>query len=341
MNHEKLQPLVSVIVPVYNVEKYLTRCLDSIVEQTYQKLEILLINDGSTDDSGEICRQYAERDSRIRLFHQENRGQSAARNVGLDNMTGEYIVFVDSDDYISPYLIECLLNCILEYGTLITVCGYLDVEDGDDQAVFDTIPAHVERYFRKISRDKVFDTVDKFGCISFVIQVCKLYHKKIFESLRYPKGKIHEDEFVFHKIYRQVNEIYYANLRLYAHRQTVNSTMRRNGLPDSHADIIEARWERLLFFQKYGVVKYSLATGKMLLRDYAAFADISDQAMLRRNMTELEKQIYRATGQKIFSWKYTLFKCSPMLYRKFRRIYRAAKFSLVHRRKRHRKCRHI
>lgn len=106
MGHLDSMPLVSVIIPVYNVEKYLARCLDSVVAQTYQNLEIILVNDGSTDASGEICRQYGQSDSRIRLFTQENQGLSAARNTGLDHMNGEYIVFVDSDDYISVHFVR-------------------------------------------------------------------------------------------------------------------------------------------------------------------------------------------------------------------------------------------
>ena len=107
-----MQELITVIVPVYNTEKYLERCLDSIVGQTYRDLEILLIDDGSTDSSGEICRQYAEADDRITVLVKENGGQASARNLGLDRMQGEYVLFVDSDDYVSPDFVEELYRQI-------------------------------------------------------------------------------------------------------------------------------------------------------------------------------------------------------------------------------------
>ena len=124
MEMEK-QPLISVIVPVYNVENYLPRCLDSIINQTYTNLEILLVDDGATDNSGKLCDEYAQKDNRIRVFHKENGGVSSARNMGLDNATGEYIAFVDSDDYIDKCMYEIMLNSSVQNNADIVVCGYL------------------------------------------------------------------------------------------------------------------------------------------------------------------------------------------------------------------------
>lgn len=118
------QPLITVIVPVYNVEKYLRRCLDSIIRQTYQNLEILCIDDGSIDNSGEICEQYAARDARIKVIHQENQGLSTARNRGLDTATGEYIAFVDSDDYIAADVLEQLYQSAVSSDATCVICGY-------------------------------------------------------------------------------------------------------------------------------------------------------------------------------------------------------------------------
>lgn len=118
------QPLITVIVPVYNVEKYLRRCLDSIIGQTYQNLEILCIDDGSIDNSGEICEQYAARDARIKVIHQENQGLSTARNRGLDAAEGEYIAFVDSDDYILEDMYKKMLAKLLDYNVDLCVCQW-------------------------------------------------------------------------------------------------------------------------------------------------------------------------------------------------------------------------
>ena len=119
----KSVPCITIIVPVYNVEKYLRRCLDSIIGQTYQNLEILCIDDGSTDSSGEICKQYAAQDERIKVLRQENHGVSAARNKGLDAATGEYIAFVDSDDYIEADMIGRLYQALASAGAECAICG--------------------------------------------------------------------------------------------------------------------------------------------------------------------------------------------------------------------------
>ena len=124
---------ISIIIPVYNVEAYLRKCLDSVIAQTYTNVEIILINDGSTDDSGVICDEYAKADSRIKVFHQPNKGASAARNIGLKNFTGQYIGFVDSDDWIEPNMYEVLYNLIKAKNTSFSVVSYF--KEFDDRSV--------------------------------------------------------------------------------------------------------------------------------------------------------------------------------------------------------------
>lgn len=122
--------MVSVIVPVFNVKPYLAECLDSIIHQTYTDLQIILIDDGSTDGSGAVCDAYAAKDARIRVVHQENRGLSAARNRGIELATGEYLNFVDSDDYLLPDCIETLLKLCIEHDADMSICTYLDLKMG-------------------------------------------------------------------------------------------------------------------------------------------------------------------------------------------------------------------
>ena len=117
-------PLVSVIIPVYNVSRYLLQCLDSVISQTWRNLEIIIIDDGSTDGSGRICDQYADRDDRIKVIHSPNRGLSAARNLGLENLKGQYIAFVDSDDLIEPHAIETLIRTALLTESHIVTAGF-------------------------------------------------------------------------------------------------------------------------------------------------------------------------------------------------------------------------
>ena len=129
-----MNPMISVIVPVYKVEKYLPRCMDSILNQTYRNLEIILVDDGSPDNCGAICDQYAQQDARIRVIHQENRGVSAARNAGLDSMRGEYLTFVDPDDWLAPDMIEHLYNRILQDNSDMAIGQMIKVfEDGHTQ----------------------------------------------------------------------------------------------------------------------------------------------------------------------------------------------------------------
>ena len=317
MDQVKAQPLVSVIVPVYNVEKYLTRCLDSIVGQTYRNLEIILVNDGSTDRSGEICLQYAQSDPRIRLFTQKNQGQSAARNTGLDHMKGEYVHFVDSDDYISPYMIEILLDKLLQYDVPIAMCNYLEAEDSDDNAALDMIPAGQTNFCKKISQNEVFDGMMAINAIKFVTPCGKLYYKEVFETLRYPVGRIHEDDFLSHRIYSQTDAVCYVDLRLYAYRQSLNSTTRKNGVwCIKSKDIIDMRLDRLAFFQQYGVKKYTLRAKDQLVSDSVGYLlAVTDQERAKQYTAEIEEKVYQITGKKLFSFKWMLFKISPRLYR--------------------------
>ena len=168
-------PLISVIVPVYKAEPYLDKCVNSIRNQTYKNLEIILVNDGSPDRCGEMCDAYAKADSRIRVFHKENGGQSSARNLGLDHMTGEYVGFVDSDDWIEPDMYQRLYDRMVETESQISVCGLQrDLDNGQvayfnpsypqnrDQLVFSTIEALRElTYTQKITNspcDKLFQS---------------------------------------------------------------------------------------------------------------------------------------------------------------------------------------
>src|SRR5699024_4494271 len=127
-----MSDLISVIVPVYNVEKYVRRCIDSICGQTYSNLEIILIDDGSTDSSGKICDEMAAKDGRISVIHQENKGLSQARNAGLDQAKGEYIAFVDSDDYLSLNMYECLLKSLKENNADVVRCAIKNVYEGEN-----------------------------------------------------------------------------------------------------------------------------------------------------------------------------------------------------------------
>lgn len=315
-------PLVSVIVPVYNVEKYLARCLDSVVGQTYRNLEIILVNDGSTDRSGEICSQYAQRDTRIRLFTQENQGLSAARNTGLDHMTGEYIVFVDSDDYISLSLVEILLRALLERKVPMAICRF-DMIDEEEKGQ-GTLYSGPKANFRILSRDNLYDEIDKRVRAVTPAVWGKLYSKSIFDGLRFDMGRFHEDILIFHKIYGKVNTVCYTDAMLYHYVQTSSSITRQGqNYWKRSADLLDAGFVLLDYFLDYGKEKYVRKAKRFIMN---SITGICDKAMVddkkRKDMfTEVKGKIERISGKKFFSPQYSLFCLSPDLYWNVRKAY--------------------
>lgn len=184
------QPLLSVIVPVYKVEKYLHRCLDSIINQTYRNLEIILIDDGSPDNSGEICDEYAKKDKRITVIHQENKGQGAARNIGINKANGELITFVDSDDWLELNMYDILISKLLEYDLDIIKC-----------AVFETDGTKVKRELNhKTNKVNIIISENIFD-LYFTEFTCKviwngIYKRKIIQNVEFPEGFAAEDNYV-------------------------------------------------------------------------------------------------------------------------------------------------
>lgn len=181
-------PLISVIVPVYKVEEYLARCVDSILGQTYRNLEILLVDDGSPDRCGAICDEYAARDSRIRVIHKENGGLSSARNAAIDVARGEYIGFVDSDDWIEPETYEALLEMALQENVKLACGGRFDVSSKTGEKTPGLCPPKREVISGEELCGRIFtwDNVDSAAWD-------KLYHRSLFREIRYPLGKICED----------------------------------------------------------------------------------------------------------------------------------------------------
>lgn len=180
-------PLISVIVPVYNVENYLRKCIDSIIAQTYSHIEIIVINDGSTDNCGEICNEYAITDNRIKVIHGKNSGVSAARNKGIDISSGDYVVFVDGDDYVASDYVECLYNKLVENDANIAVCGYMitDINDSD-KTVENLIPSDSvilsEEYIRSMLNFELIQGV-----------CCKIFKSEYIKSIRFKNYSYSED----------------------------------------------------------------------------------------------------------------------------------------------------
>ena len=209
--------MISVIVPIYNVEKYLEKCINSIMNQTYRDLEIILINDGSTDSSGQICDKYKKIDERIKVVHKENKGVSSARNRGLDIAKGDYIGFVDSDDYIHPNMYEILYNNLINNDCDISMCNYVKgVQEGYK---FNNIKNNIE-LLDNLEQMRCFYN-DKLGQILGCY--LKLYKKELFNDLRFDENRIFEDWLIAHQIHSKCDKMVYIPNILYFYRQREGS----------------------------------------------------------------------------------------------------------------------
>ena len=229
--------LISVIIPVYNVEKYLNRCVDSVINQTYTNLEIILIDDGSPDGSGAICDEYVIKDNRIKVIHKPNSGVSETRNCGLDNATGEWLFFLDSDDWIHCRTIEKLYEGIAEKKVNISMCDYEEVSD-EQPLVDETCKAEIKTP-KRIFIDKNVAAITIWGT---------LYHKDCFKNIRYPVGKIHEDEFITYKILFAQEKIAFINQPYYAYFMNNEGIMRSKWTP-ARMTAVESLEEQCKFFR--------------------------------------------------------------------------------------------
>lgn len=213
---------VSVIVPVYNVEEYVGKCIESIINQTYTNLEILINNDGSTDNSYEICKFYAEKDARIKLFTQKNNGVSACRNRMLDVATGDYILFVDSDDWIYRQCIERLVYLLEKYNADISSCGY-KTHQSSVRSNIEITTNNIELYNSLSFVSKMVDLRSNFKCFSWG----RLFKKSIWNSLLFPEERIFEDMFTIPKAMLNANKIVYTNESLYFYNMRKGSLSHR------------------------------------------------------------------------------------------------------------------
>lgn len=233
------QSLVSIIVPIYKVEPYLRRCLDSIVNQTYTNLEIILVDDGSPDGCPQICDEYAAKNNRIVVIHKENGGLSDARNAGLDICKGEYVSFVDSDDWVEKNYIESLLYIAIKENADITI-GENFISRNKNISINKSYNTKVY-----ISKDAIFHLL-KNNHIAFTVSWGKLYKRELFSSLRFPIGKYHEDEFTTYILFYNSKKIAYTSEILYYYDQRAGSIVSTR-----HPwDVLEYLEQRYIFFKE-------------------------------------------------------------------------------------------
>lgn len=234
---------ISIVVPVYNVEKYLSKCILSILNQSFTDFELILIDDGSKDNSGRICDEYRGRDSRIKVIHQENLGLSSARNVGLETSEGKYVTFIDSDDFIHPNMLEVLYNNMLENEADISICDYNLVYEGKE--IYKELGDNNIRLYNNI--EGVRKIVEKSEA-SMITAWSKLYKRSLFYDIRYPVGKYHEDEFVTYKLLYKSTKIVTTSAKLYYYLQRSNS-ITGSAFSIKRLEKLEALEEAIMFFK--------------------------------------------------------------------------------------------
>lgn len=239
--------LVSVIVPIYKVEKYLLRCVKSIQQQTYSELEIILVDDGSPDSCPQICDELAAQDTRIKVIHKANGGLSDARNVGIRSSTGEYLVFVDSDDEIAPEMIERLYTAVQLNGTKMALCNVLCIDEtGLPTGESEGSPIQNEY----LSADQILPRFYQKNGLFYIVAWNKLYHRSLFQEITFPVGKWHEDEFVAAQLIWKARRVVCIDYMGYHYvTQRAGSIMSiQNDV--RHLDALEALLIRYRFYQE-------------------------------------------------------------------------------------------
>lgn len=229
-----MNQLISVIVPVYNVENYLRECLDSIVSQTYRNLEIIVVDDGSVDSSGKICDEYAEKDARIKVIHKGNGGLSDARNAGIEVANGDYIGFVDSDDVIDEKMYECLLKLCIETNADVSMCK------------IKRFKGKTEKYNVVNEQKRIFSTKEEIirevccGGNGGVSACIKLFKMALFTEMRFLKGKTCEDAYLIPEFIRNTNKMVVINNAYYYYRIREGSITEKKKFSTNFYDLVNA-----------------------------------------------------------------------------------------------------
>ncbi|MGC4429860.1 glycosyltransferase family 2 protein [Streptococcus suis] len=242
------KPLISIIVPVYNVENYLDECIQTVLAQTYSNWELLLINDGSTDSSGTICDDYAKGDERIRVIHKNNGGLSDARNAGIDNCTGEYITFLDSDDGIREDFLETCLTTAIQHDVDIVI-GHFFIWDENQQTFYYFVEQSQKDTIELISAQEALNRQvvwKNFNTAPFVVAWGKVFKTTLFNTIRFPKGKVFEDEYTIHKALLKSDSVALINKEFYMYRRHGNSIMTSDFSLSKVLNNIEALEERIV-----------------------------------------------------------------------------------------------
>lgn len=296
---QKMSECISVIIPVYNVEKFLDRCMESVVNQTYKNIEIILVDDGSTDSSGTKCDEWEKKDSRVIVIHKENSGLSGARNSGLERASGKYVLFIDSDDCVNKDICHKLHGMLTENEADIAIgspCKFSEKvpEDGSSE---DCRVVDGKFALEQISRE-----------YKWVVAWGKLYKREIIGDMRFPEGKLHEDEFVIHELYYKCNKVAYTDDVLYYYFYNEDSITGKK-FSARRMDVFEALRNRLAFYEQRNEEKLFRITIIEMIEMMVSYAKLMDKRddkdvleKMKKDCKSLFLKYKRAYG--ITLWKY-------------------------------------
>lgn len=332
--HE-IQPLISVIIPIYNVEPYLKRAVDSVLSQTYTHLEVILVDDGSPDGCGVICDEYKEKDKRVVVIHKQNGGLSDARNAGLEKANGEYIAFLDSDDFIAPFFISTLYYELIRTESDVAFSMYQVVE-GENSAHFVEPPKDLEWenkncfiYNRKELLTYMYDA-NHPDATYFIVSWNKLYKAELWEGIRFPKGKIHEDEATTYKIFHKCKKGVYIKNDMHGYF-SAPSSITRDRFNRKRLQWMEALTDRIQFFEEQ-TIEPDLAFYAIRARAdgairyyYPLKKEVKDSTSEQESLKEYVRQALRAEKRFknlgfLTKWGYSIFLISPSLYKLLRKL---------------------
>lgn len=322
-----MNDLISIIIPVYNVAPFLKECVDSVIFQTYSNLEIILVDDGSTDESGDLCDQYAVKDGRITVLHQRNMGLSCARNSGIELADGKYIFFLDSDDYIHPQLIESLYNILVQNVADIAFCAHQSVQE-KEKVEFQFINSCDASVIETITGQECIRRFQSDDSIDMIVVWNKLYKREYFENLRFPAGKVHEDEFVTYKILYPLEKCYYVKSKMYYYRNRSGSIVNQK-FSMRYFDKVEAYYGRMEYFRERNKNLYCQALRKYLTSTAWGIIKLKETFPQEKNkVNQLYEEFYSTYRDAVKNGhlsladkaKYFLFLKSEILYKKWKRI---------------------
>lgn len=281
-------PLISVIVPIYNVESYLNKCVESIVNQTYTNLEIILVDDGSPDNCPIMCDEWAKKDNRIKVIHKENGGLSSARNAGLDIAKGAFIAFVDSDDYVEAHYIEILLKKLLQYNVDLVCCSINNIYENKMEN-FKLKPVDKDLV---ISGSSILPEFYRHYTTALMVAWNKLYKRELFDNLRYTAGRIYEDGAIVLHLLSKCKQVAIIPDVLYNYLRRENSIM-GTGISLAKAKSMDANFNEHMEFLIANDYKSCLKYEAKSLKDYGIMFKTAQSEDIKKYLHENFKKAWK------------------------------------------------